>query len=183
VADSTQRGLFDEGVLALAIVFPTVARGKARIRTMFGNIARRYDLLNHLLSLNIDRYWRWRTTRLAPPCVPTDGVAAPILDVCTGTGDLALAYDANGKPLPGVAQVAMQGGSYVAKTIGKRIQGKMDIKPFHYLNKGELAVIGAASATVALGAWLAFVSAGLLIAWAPWLTSTHPLTTTPEPVT
>ncbi len=59
-----------------------------RIRTMFGNIAGHYDLLNHLLSLNVDRWWRWRTTRLAPP---TD--AEPILDVCTGTGDLALAYD------------------------------------------------------------------------------------------
>jgi demethylmenaquinone methyltransferase/2-methoxy-6-polyprenyl-1,4-benzoquinol methylase len=66
---------------------------ESRIRTMFGNIAHRYDLLNHLLSLNIDRYWRWRTTRLAPPYVPASGIAAPILDVCTGTGDLALAYD------------------------------------------------------------------------------------------
>jgi demethylmenaquinone methyltransferase / 2-methoxy-6-polyprenyl-1,4-benzoquinol methylase len=61
---------------------------EGRIRTMFGAIAPSYDLLNHLLSLNIDRYWRWRTTRLAPPT--GDG---PILDVCTGTGDLALAYD------------------------------------------------------------------------------------------
>ncbi len=61
---------------------------ETRIRTMFGNIASHYDLLNHLLSLNIDRYWRWRTTRLAPPLGD-----APILDVCTGTGDLALAYD------------------------------------------------------------------------------------------
>src|SRR3954451_25037391 len=61
-----------------------------RIRTMFGNIAPRYDLLNHLLSLNIDTWWRRKTTRLVPPDV-TD--AAPILDVCTGTGDLALAYD------------------------------------------------------------------------------------------
>jgi demethylmenaquinone methyltransferase/2-methoxy-6-polyprenyl-1,4-benzoquinol methylase len=59
-----------------------------RIRTMFGNIAGHYDLLNHLLSLNVDRYWRWRTTRLAPP-IGTE----PVLDVCTGTGDLALAYD------------------------------------------------------------------------------------------
>jgi demethylmenaquinone methyltransferase/2-methoxy-6-polyprenyl-1,4-benzoquinol methylase len=65
---------------------------EARIRTMFGDIAPRYDLLNHLLSLNIDRYWRWRTTRLAPPQVEGPD-AAPILDVCTGTGDLALAYD------------------------------------------------------------------------------------------
>jgi demethylmenaquinone methyltransferase / 2-methoxy-6-polyprenyl-1,4-benzoquinol methylase len=61
---------------------------ETRIRTMFGNIAPSYDLLNHLLSCNIDHYWRWRTTRLVPPCGP-----APILDVCTGTGDLALAYD------------------------------------------------------------------------------------------
>jgi demethylmenaquinone methyltransferase/2-methoxy-6-polyprenyl-1,4-benzoquinol methylase len=59
-----------------------------RIRRMFGRIAPSYDLLNHLLSLNVDRYWRWRTTRLVPP-----SGTAPILDVCTGTGDLALAYD------------------------------------------------------------------------------------------
>src|SRR5205809_7887069 len=59
-----------------------------RIRRMFGSIAPSYDLLNHLLSLNVDRYWRWRTTRLVPPRGD-----APILDVCTGTGDLALAYD------------------------------------------------------------------------------------------
>ena len=61
---------------------------ETRIRRMFNSIAPRYDLLNHLLSLNIDRYWRWRTTRLVPPAGD-----APILDVCTGTGDLALAYD------------------------------------------------------------------------------------------
>ncbi len=67
---------------------PLLDKREPRIRSMFGNIARHYDLLNHLLSLNIDRYWRWRTTRLAPPAA--DG---PILDVCTGTGDLALAYD------------------------------------------------------------------------------------------
>src|SRR5437763_15619719 len=59
-----------------------------RIRRMFGHIAPSYDLLNHLLSLNVDRYWRWRTTRLVPP-----RGAGPILDLCTGTGDLALAYD------------------------------------------------------------------------------------------
>jgi demethylmenaquinone methyltransferase/2-methoxy-6-polyprenyl-1,4-benzoquinol methylase len=61
---------------------------EVRIRRMFGHIAPSYDLLNHLLSLNIDRYWRWRTTRLVPPTGD-----APILDLCTGTGDLALAYD------------------------------------------------------------------------------------------
>ena len=61
---------------------------ETRIREMFGHIAPSYDLLNHLLSLNVDRYWRWRATRLVPP----QG-ADPILDLCTGTGDLALAYD------------------------------------------------------------------------------------------
>jgi demethylmenaquinone methyltransferase/2-methoxy-6-polyprenyl-1,4-benzoquinol methylase len=61
---------------------------ETRIRRMFGSIAPSYDLLNHLLSLNIDHYWRWRTTRIVPPTG-----TAPILDLCTGTGDLALAYD------------------------------------------------------------------------------------------
>jgi demethylmenaquinone methyltransferase/2-methoxy-6-polyprenyl-1,4-benzoquinol methylase len=61
-----------------------------RIRGMFGAIAPHYDFLNHLLSLNIDRWWRYRTTQLVPP---DRSDPAPILDVCTGTGDLALAYD------------------------------------------------------------------------------------------
>lgn len=64
-----------------------VDKSDAQVRRMFGEIAPRYDLLNHLLSLNVDRYWRWRTVRLVPP-----SGAAPILDVCSGTGDLALAY-------------------------------------------------------------------------------------------
>lgn len=59
-----------------------------RVRRMFGSIAGRYDLLNHVLSLGVDLYWRRRTVRLVPP--RPDG--GPILDVCTGTGDLALAY-------------------------------------------------------------------------------------------
>jgi demethylmenaquinone methyltransferase/2-methoxy-6-polyprenyl-1,4-benzoquinol methylase len=65
-----------------------IDKREARIRGMFNNIAPSYDLLNHLLSMNIDQYWRWQTTRLVPPRGD-----APILDMCTGTGDLALAYD------------------------------------------------------------------------------------------
>jgi demethylmenaquinone methyltransferase/2-methoxy-6-polyprenyl-1,4-benzoquinol methylase len=79
-----------------AVTDTLLDKRETRIRRMFGNIAPRYDLLNHLLSLNIDRYWRWRTTRLVPPRGD-----APILDVCTGTGDLALAYDrAAGQQVP-----------------------------------------------------------------------------------
>ncbi len=67
---------------------------ETKIRSMFNNIAPSYDFLNHLLSLNVDHYWRWRTTRLVPPIAPAENEsAAPILDMCTGTGDLALAYD------------------------------------------------------------------------------------------
>lgn len=65
-----------------------VDKREDRIRRMFGHIAPSYDFLNHLLSLNVDHWWRYRTTRMAPP----EGTA-PILDLCTGTGDLALAYD------------------------------------------------------------------------------------------
>ncbi len=64
-----------------------VDKSGPRVQKMFGEIAGRYDFLNHLLSLNIDRYWRWRTVRSVPP-----PPGAKILDMCTGTGDLALAY-------------------------------------------------------------------------------------------
>ena len=63
---------------------------EVRIRRMFGQIAPWYDFLNHLLSLNIDRRWREKTAKLVPPSGPEAG---PILDLCTGTGDLALTYD------------------------------------------------------------------------------------------
>jgi NADH dehydrogenase len=61
-------------------------------------------------------------------------------------GDLAAASGKDGKPLPGVAQVAIQGGTYAARTIRARLQGKRNIPPFHYLDKGDMAVIGRAAA-------------------------------------
>ena len=64
-----------------------VDKSEVRIRRMFGQVSPRYDFLNHLLSAGTDFYWRWRTVRLTPP-----NGDAPILDVCTGTGDLAIAY-------------------------------------------------------------------------------------------
>jgi demethylmenaquinone methyltransferase / 2-methoxy-6-polyprenyl-1,4-benzoquinol methylase len=65
----------------------TIDKSSARVRQMFGEIAGRYDFLNRVLSLGIDRSWRRRTVKLAPPIG-----TAPILDACTGTADLALAY-------------------------------------------------------------------------------------------
>jgi demethylmenaquinone methyltransferase/2-methoxy-6-polyprenyl-1,4-benzoquinol methylase len=67
---------------------PALDKSNVRIRSMFGKIAPYYDLLNHLLSLNIDRRWRARTVKLVPPKLDQ----GPVLDVCTGSGDLALAY-------------------------------------------------------------------------------------------
>jgi len=61
-------------------------------------------------------------------------------------GDLAAAQGKNGKTLPGVAQVAIQGGAYAAKTIRARLQGQKDAAPFHYFDKGDMAVIGRAAA-------------------------------------
>ncbi|MEQ8850091.1 bifunctional demethylmenaquinone methyltransferase/2-methoxy-6-polyprenyl-1,4-benzoquinol methylase UbiE [Botrimarina sp.] len=72
---------------------PPVDKSGERVKRMFGEIAPRYDLLNHLLSGNVDRYWRWRTTRVVPPVTAGPLAGAPILDLCTGTGDLAIAYD------------------------------------------------------------------------------------------
>jgi NADH dehydrogenase len=80
-------------------------------------------------------------------------------------GDLALSLGAHGKPLPGVAQVAIQGGAYAAKTIRARVEGKKETKPFHYFNKGDMAVIGRAAAVANI---FGFHLAGLF-AWLTWL--------------
>jgi NADH dehydrogenase len=80
-------------------------------------------------------------------------------------GDLALSLGDDGNPLPGVAQVAIQGGAYAAKTIRARLKGKQDLKPFRYFNKGDMAVIGRAAAVANIfGVHLAG-----LFAWLAWL--------------
>jgi demethylmenaquinone methyltransferase/2-methoxy-6-polyprenyl-1,4-benzoquinol methylase len=56
---------------------------------MFSTIAPRYDLLNHVLSCNVDRYWWWRTARRFRHIVRRRGAA--VLDLCCGTGDMTLA--------------------------------------------------------------------------------------------
>ena len=78
-------------------------------------------------------------------------------------GDLAHLLYQGQDPLPGVAPVAMQEGSYVAKIILNRIKGK-ETKPFEYKEKGNLAVIGTNSAVADLGS-LKFSG---FIAWLTW---------------
>ncbi len=78
-------------------------------------------------------------------------------------GDLAH-FEQDGKPLPGVAQVAMQQGAYVAKLIGERLRGAT-LPPFHYRDKGSLAVIGRASAVAQIGS----LHISGLLAWLTWV--------------
>lgn len=65
--------------------YDTRTSKKSQVRTMFDRIAPRYDLLNHTLSFNIDRLWRRRVVRILRRRNPER-----ILDLATGTGDLAI---------------------------------------------------------------------------------------------
>lgn len=65
------------------------------VRGMFGQVAARYDLLNHLLSFQIDKYWRRRTVRRVQAIL--DRADATVLDLACGTGDLTLALTRAGR--------------------------------------------------------------------------------------
>lgn len=83
--------LYTAGGAAPAGVSPgDEARAARAIREMFGQVAPRYDLLNHLLSVQIDRYWRRRLVNAVRPYLERDG--SRVADLCCGTGDLALAF-------------------------------------------------------------------------------------------
>ncbi|MFM7118336.1 MAG: ubiquinone/menaquinone biosynthesis methyltransferase, partial [Planctomycetota bacterium] len=76
-----------------------VDKSNDRVRKMFGEIAPNYDRMNHLLSMNVDRYWRWRTVKTLRP-----NKQQPILDCCSGTGDLAFAFErATSRQVPVIA--------------------------------------------------------------------------------
>ena len=63
----------------------------AWVRSMFGRVAHRYDLANHLLSFNIDRHWRAHTVRRVREILARPD--ARVLDICCGTGDLVIALE------------------------------------------------------------------------------------------
>jgi NADH dehydrogenase len=79
-------------------------------------------------------------------------------------GDTAC-VEQNGKPLPGLAPVAMQEARYVASVIADRLEGKAPLLRFHYFDKGTLATVGRGFGIVAIGP---FRFTGLF-AWIVWL--------------
>jgi NADH dehydrogenase len=79
-------------------------------------------------------------------------------------GDLANCSHQTGKPLPGVAPVAIQQGQYVGRILENRITGK-SVAPFHYRDRGSMAIVGRASAVAHIGR---FQFTGF-IAWLMWL--------------
>jgi NADH:ubiquinone reductase (H+-translocating) len=78
-------------------------------------------------------------------------------------GDAAAAQGKEGKPLPGIAPVAIQQGKYVAKIMRKRIP-KESRPPFHYFDKGSLATVGKGKAI----AWIGKLQLTGLLAWLMW---------------
>src|SRR6516225_3957512 len=71
------------------------ADASRKVRDMFTKIAPRYDLLNHLLSFELDRLWRARAAKCLRPIL--ERPEAVVLDLCCGTGDLAFAMAKEGK--------------------------------------------------------------------------------------
>ena len=86
---------------------------KEQVRAMFDNIAPRYDLLNHTLSLNVDRLWRRRVVRILRRCRPHR-----VLDLATGTGDLAIA---TARALPGVQVLGVDLSERMLETARKKV--------------------------------------------------------------
>src|SRR5207244_12443879 len=72
--------------------------------------------------------------------------------------------DQDGKPLAGVAQVAMQQGRYAGKLIRRQLAGKKALKPFRYFDKGTMAVVGKGYAVVQSGK----IRLHGLLAWLAW---------------
>jgi NADH:ubiquinone reductase (H+-translocating) len=80
-------------------------------------------------------------------------------------GDLSSFTHQGGKPLPGVAPVAMQQGSYVARLIQRRVAGRQKPPPFHYFNKGNLATVGRNRAVAEFGK----LHISGFLAWFTWV--------------
>ena len=112
-------------------------------------------MLGEAAGAEVDRAGRVKVT----PSLALPGKAEVFV-----IGDMAAAHDRDGRPLPGVAPVAMQQGRYVARSIIDGLRGG-ETGPFHYRDKGSMATIGPAAAVAQIGA-LRFNG---YLAWLAWL--------------
>ncbi len=114
-----------------------IDKSPSRIAGMFDAIAPRYDLLNHLLSAGLDRRWRRRAIdeiRLSP--------GARVLDLCTGTGDLAVAAVQQGT---GVSVVGVDFAGQML-TLARRKTRELELEPSIRLVRGDATRIPLADA-------------------------------------
>ena len=117
-----------------------VSRSPDRIAGMFDAIAGKYDLLNHLLSAGIDRRWRRRAIR----SLALTG-SERVLDLCTGTADLAIAA---AEARPGAARVVGVDFAGAMLTIGAAKLRARRLDRAVMLVRGDAARIPAAGGTV-----------------------------------
>jgi demethylmenaquinone methyltransferase/2-methoxy-6-polyprenyl-1,4-benzoquinol methylase len=109
------------------------ASASRAVRDMFTSIAPRYDLLNHLLSFNVDRWWWWKTARSFGSTLKRRD--ATVLDLCCGTGDMASA-------------LLRQSGESGARILGvdfshamlRRASDKSAGKPLHWVEGDALGL-------------------------------------------
>lgn len=113
------------------------------------------EVLNKRTGVELDRGGRVKVN---------DDLSIPGYPNIYVIGDMAY-FEQDGKPLPGVAQVAMQGGAHVAKQILRRMSGK-DTEPFSYFDRGNMATIGRAAAVADIRG----LNLSGYIAWLMWLT-------------
>ena len=119
---------------------PSLSKTPARISGMFDAIAGQYDFLNHLLSAGIDRRWR----RLAIRALSLSG-RERVLDLCTGTADLAIAARTASPPAARVVGVDFA-GAMLQVGAGKIRRRRLDA--FITLVRGDAACIPAADRSV-----------------------------------
>jgi len=98
---------------------------KEQVADMFNNIAGRYDFLNHLLSLGIDKLWRKKAIRLLAPHKPKN-----LLDIATGTGDFAIAAAQMKPKIEKIIGVDISKGMVAVgqeKIIKKHLNGQVEL--------------------------------------------------------
>src|SRR6266481_4194697 len=115
----------------------TETDASTKVREMFTRIAPRYDLLNHLLSLQLDRLWRARAAKRLRPIFLNRETC--VLDLCCGTGDLAIAV--NGKYRTRVVAVDFAHRMLLrARKKGARLHGPgpVQLRPIRFVEADAL---------------------------------------------